>query len=128
MRKSKAASEAQRKIIESVFTPEVIADENAKRQNVIEKFVSLPLSDEDLKMILDMIVSGTFNNSAAPAKKAVPQSGPPQQPGAVKGASVTNQLIMETTGQTNSYKRHKPPSVHKKILLRHRCGQHLNLV
>ena len=92
--KVKAASEAQRKIIESVFTPEVIADENA-RQNVIEKFVSLPLADEDLKMILDMIVSGTFNNSAPP-KKAVPQNGPPGgAPGAVKGASVsTNQLIM----------------------------------
>jgi hypothetical protein len=91
--KVKAASEAQRKIIESVFTPEVIADENA-RQNVIEKFVSLPLSDEDLKMILDMIVSGTFNNSA-PAKKAVPQNnGPPQVPGGVKGASVNSSLIM----------------------------------
>ena len=97
--KVKAASEAQRKIIESVFTPEVIADENA-RQNVIEKFVSLPLADEDLKMILDMIVSGTFNNSAPP-KKAVPQNGPPgAAPGAVKGASVTNQLIMRQIAES----------------------------
>ena len=95
--KVKAASEAQRKIIESVFTPEVIADENA-RQQIIEKFVSLPLSDEDLKMILDMITSGTFNNSAPP-KKAPPANATAQPPGAIKGASV-NSLIMRQIAES----------------------------
>jgi len=111
--KIKAASEEQRKIIESVFTPEVIADENA-RQDVVNYFVGLPLADEDLKRILDMIVTGTFSSAggnnnqtpaAAPSKKATAQGG-------LKQASI-NRLVMNQV--QDNYRGTAPISMAKRF-------------
>lgn len=112
--KIKAASEAQRQIIESVFTPEVIADENA-RQDVVNYFVGLPLADDDLKKILDMIVTGTFSSAGGDQNKtpaAAPSKKPPAQ-GGLKQASI-NRLIMNQAAQDN-YRGSAPISMAKRF-------------
>lgn len=106
------ASEDQRKIIEAAFTPEIIADENA-RQDIIEKFVALPLNDDQLKMILDLILSGTFSSSSQqqpPSQaKAATTASPPRRPGFggggnVKGASVMNTLSISKPRGTDPFR------------------------
>lgn len=95
--KVKAASEAQRKIIESVFTPEIIQDENA-RQDIVNKFVALPLSDEDLAWILDLVVTGKFSvpDDGSPPKQAPPKKEAGTKRGTVKQASLNlSRLVMQ---------------------------------
>ncbi len=70
--KIKKASEAQRKVIEGVFTPEIIADEQA-RQDIIEKFVGLPLSDDDLNWVLNLVVTGKFSTSGGEGPEDKPK-------------------------------------------------------
>lgn len=98
--KIKKASEAQRQIIEGVFTPDIIADDTA-RQQVIDKFVSLPLSDEDLKWILDLVTTGSFSvpEEAAPVESASKKQSAGRPKGAVKQASL-NRLSLQQVPET----------------------------
>jgi hypothetical protein len=117
--KIKAASEAQRQIIEAVFTPEIIQDENA-RQDIVNYFVGLPLADDDLKKILDMIVTGTFSSGGAqnkqqPAQPPSKKAGAP--PGGLKQASAVNnisRLVMTNQVQDN-YRGSAPISMAKRF-------------
>jgi hypothetical protein len=112
--KLKRASEAQRAMIESVFTPEIIEDE-AAREDIINKFVSLPLSDEDLAWVLDLILTGKFSTSgnggvaeevaeasiAAQNKINNKQSTVRKNKGTVKQASLNlNRLVMQNPVNT----------------------------
>jgi hypothetical protein len=119
--KIKAASEAQRQIIEAVFTPEIIQDENA-RQDVVNYFVGLPLADDDLKKILDMIVTGTFSSSAGAQNKQAPQ--PPKKqapPGGLKQASSSlasnniSRLVMTNHQIQDNYRGSAPISMAKRF-------------
>ena len=115
--KIKAASEAQRQIIESVFTPEVIADENA-RQDVVNYFVGLPLADDDLKKILDMIVTGTFSSAGGGDQNKTPAAAPSKKPpaqGGLKQASTINRLIMNQQAAQDNYRGSAPISMAKRF-------------
>jgi hypothetical protein len=59
-------------VIEGVFTPEIIADEQA-RQDIIEKFVGLPLSDDDLNWVLNLVVTGKFSTSGGEGPEDKPK-------------------------------------------------------
>jgi len=104
--KLKKASEAQRAMIESVFTPEIIEDE-AAREDIINKFVSLPLSDEDLAWILDLVVTGKFSTSGGGgvaeevAEASTKQKlSARQKKGTVKQASLNlNRLVMQNPAE-----------------------------
>ena len=68
------ASEQQKQLIESFITPDLVPDESA-RQEMINYFASLNLQDDQIKTLLDLLVSGKFN--AAPPTQNPPAAGGP---------------------------------------------------
>lgn len=96
--KIKAASEAQRKMIEAVFTPEIVADDNA-RQQVIDKFVGLPLSDEDLQWILNLVTTGQFSVPEGGAVESASKAKSTKKGSGLKQASLNRLSLQQVPEQ-----------------------------